>query len=146
MKRIETTPPELAEYGIFFEKVDFRFESPVRALFWIEVNKGKEKPLIHEVPHDHVDPTTHYILTYVQTTENGLALSATTDSPPPLNRRTGGTAIFEAYTRRNIIYKPTDRTIPLGRDFEIFEIKWSPDWRHHEAPVPFVRIWAHFSQ
>jgi hypothetical protein len=65
VNRVQPTPPELFGIGVTFEKVDFHFDSPVTARFWIETETGNQRTTM-EVPHDHVLPATHYVLSYVQ--------------------------------------------------------------------------------
>jgi hypothetical protein len=146
MRHIQETPRELVGIGVTFEKVDFRFNAPHRARFWIEGISGREKPAIEEVPHDQVEPANHYILVYVESGDGAVQLTVRTDTPEPLSSRTGCLGPIAMMDDRDTTYLPKDSTVPLDRDIEVFEARgWSDD-RHPGRPMPMVRIWARFAK
>ncbi len=143
MNHIQSTPLDLVGIDVTYEKVDFHFVDPVKALFWIEAETAEGKSTM-EVPHDHVKPTNHYVLSYVQSGDGIVQLTAKTDSPKPLDQRMGSFGPIAKMYLRKVKYLPTTPNVPLNLDIEIFEARGALDWRHPERPVPVVRIWARF--
>lgn len=146
VKVVQKTPIELTGFGITFEKLDFRFEVPVTARFWIQYDQGKSKPGIMEVPHDRVLPTNHYALSYLQLANDQVSVSVTTDSEPPANRRTGEISGADKSGTRTVTYQVTSPGVDLDSDIELFRATVKPSWRRPQDPVKVTRIMARFSR
>jgi hypothetical protein len=146
VKVVQKTPIELEGYDITFEKLDFTFEVPVTARFWIEYDSGKSKPITMEVPHDHVLPTNHYALSYLQMADNQVSLTVATDSEAPENRRTGVLGGGDESGTRTVTYQLTSPRVDPDRDIELFRATVKPPWRRPQDPVKVTRIMVHFSR
>jgi photosystem II stability/assembly factor-like uncharacterized protein len=143
---VQKTPPELADFGISFEKLNFTFESPVTARFWIECEMGEGKRSHMDVPHDYALPTSHYALSYLQLANDQVSVSVTTDAQPPENRRTAMTDAGDGGSGTRIVtYQLSAPRVDYDQDIELFRATTKPSWRHPRDPSRVVRIMTRFS-
>jgi hypothetical protein len=141
VKVVLKTPVELEGFGITFEKLDFTFESPVTARFWIEYDTGGGKPRRSDVPHDHVLPTNHYALSYVQLANDQASVSVTTGS----DRRTGEFSGENSPGTHVVTYRLSSSNVESDKDIELFRATTKPPWRRPHDPTRVIRIMSRFT-
>ena len=143
---LEATPPELAGWGITYEKIGFTFEHPISARFWIEYDKGDASKIqTMEVPRDNAIPMNKYVLAYVQSSNEQVSLTAITQSQSPLDRRSCSLGAGDISGSRAVSCALESLDIPLDKDITLYTTTIKPSWRYPEIPVKIFTVKAHFS-
>ena len=145
VSRVETTPVDLSDLGMTFERLAFTFPEPVQGRFWIEYQSGDEAPKKHPVPSDAVPPSTSFALAYVHTSEHSAFVSVTTTHDGRSDRRTGSYGTGNEGGTRVVTYAPTSDKVSINTDFELFTAEIKPNWRRSKDPTLRFRIMARFT-
>ncbi len=145
VSRVETTPVDLSDLGMTFERLAFTSSEPVIGRFWIEYRSGGEAPKKHPVPSDAVPPSTNFALAYVHTSDHSAFVSVTTTHDGRSDRRTGSYGIVNEGGTRTVNYTPSSDKVPIDTDFELFSAEIKPSWRRSKEPVLHFRIMARFT-
>ncbi|WP_395739151.1 hypothetical protein [Prosthecobacter sp.] len=145
VKRTETTPEELRDLSITFERLSFTFPEAVQGRFWIEAEKDGKEVKKHDIPSDAVPASTSFALGYVHTADHSVFVSVTTTHDGRADRRTGSYGAGVNGGTRTVTYTPTSDQVPLGVPFELFSAEVKPGWRHEKDPTWRFRIMAQFT-
>jgi hypothetical protein len=145
VKRGETTPEELRDLSIIFERLAFTFPEAVHGNFWIEVESDGKALKKQTVPNDAVPASTSFLLGWVATSDHSIFVSATTTHDGRADRRTGSYGIGAKGGTRTVSFTPTSEKVPAGVPFELFKGEIKPSWRHEKEPTFRFRIMAQFT-
>ncbi|WP_395748687.1 hypothetical protein [Prosthecobacter sp.] len=145
VKRTETTPEELRDLSITFERLSFTFPEAVLGRFWIEAEKDGKLVKKHDIPSDAVPASTSFALGYVHTADHSVFVSVTTTHDGRADRRTGSYGAGVNGGTRSVTYKPASDQVPLGVPVELFSAEVKPGWRHEKDPTWRFRIMAQFT-
>lgn len=141
IERAITAPPELADFGWFFERVRFSFPGPVVAQIRTEqAVPGKE---VEVEKFDPLPASTVFLLSCVVTDDSVLSVSATTD----LEKRAGAkSCLFDResnYAESKVKFLPATNATPLDADIPVYEIAVAST---DEKPACTYRIIARFTE